>query len=321
MASNLTSAATPARFPAPAPTPAARKVEEGFIPFRGHRVWYRIVGTETSPTRPPLLCLHGGPGVPHDYLESIEALADSGRCVVFYDQLGCGNWDQPHDPSLWTVDLFVDEVQAIRRALALERVHLLGQSWGGMLAMEYALRQPRGLCSLVLANAPASFPQFVAGTRGLRAQLPQSVQDTLSLHEAAGTFDDPAYQGAVMTFYQKHLCRLNPWPDGLSRAFGKVMANPEVYATMNGPSEFHVVGTLKDWDIVPRLPEIRVPTLVIAGRYDEVTPEVMRCVQRGIAGSEWLLFEHSSHMPHYEEEALFMDAVGAFLRRVESGAV
>lgn len=298
---------------------AARKTHEGFISFRGHRVWYRTVGTDESPDRSPLLCLHGGPGVPHDYLESLEALADTGRSVVFYDQLGCGNSDQPHEPSLWTVELFVEEVDAVRRALALERVHILGQSWGGMLAMEYALTQPRGLASLILANSPASFPQFVAGTKRLRGELPHEVQATLSKHEAAGAFEHPEYQSAVMAFYQRHLCRLDPWPQCLSRAFQKVMANPEVYFTMNGPSEFHVIGNLKDWNIVHRLGEIRMPALVIAGRYDEVTPDVMETVHRGIAGSEWILFENSSHMPHLEEAESYIRKVGDFLRRVESG--
>ena len=128
---------------------------EGLIEFRGHNVWYRIAGDSEGPGKLPLLCLHGGPGAPHDYLEPLEEMAAEGRRVIFYDQLGCGNSDQPHDPSMWTVDLFVEEVGVVRRALGLERVHILGQSWGGMLAMEYALTQPEGLASLIVADSPA----------------------------------------------------------------------------------------------------------------------------------------------------------------------
>ena len=133
--------------------------KEGFLPFRGHKVWYRIVGKGEEPGKLPLLCLHGGPGVPHDYLEPLEAMATGGRRAIFYDQLGCGNSDQPHDPSLWTVDLFVEEVGVVRRELGLERIHLLGQSWGGMLAMEYALTQQACLSSHIVANSPAIIPK------------------------------------------------------------------------------------------------------------------------------------------------------------------
>ena len=145
---------------------------EGSVAFRGYNVWYRIVGEREEPGKLPLLCLHGGPGVPHDYLEPLEAMAATGRRVIFYDQLGCGNSDHPHDPSSWTVDLFVEEVGVVRRALGLERLHLLGQSWGGMLAMQYALTQPAGLVSLIVASSPASMRQWVAEANRLRMELP-----------------------------------------------------------------------------------------------------------------------------------------------------
>jgi len=292
--------------------------KEGLIEFRGHNVWYRIAGDSEGPGKLPLLCLHGGPGAPHDYLEPLEEMAAEGRRVIFYDQLGCGNSDQPHDPSMWTVDLFVEEVGVVRRALGLERVHILGQSWGGMLAMEYALTQPEGLASLIVADSPASIPQWIAETGRLRAELPPEVQQTLSKHEEAGTTDDPEYQEATLVFYARHVCQLDPWPECVTRAFEKLGQNPEVYNTMNGPSEFHVTGTLKDWDITDRLGEIRVPTLLLSGRYDEATPAVVETVQRGIPGSEWVIFEESSHMPHIEEPEKFRQVLGEFLSRVEA---
>jgi proline-specific peptidase len=292
--------------------------KEGFIAFRGYKVWYRIVGNQEEPGKLPLLCLHGGPGATHDYLEPLEGMAYSGRRVIFYDQLGCGNSDQPHNPAMWTVDLFVEEVGVVRQALALERVHILGQSWGGMLAMEYALTQPAGLASLVIADSPASIPQWVSEANRLRAELPPEVQQTLLKHETAGTVDSPEYQEAVTVFYRRHLCRLETWPDCVNRAFAKLEQNPEVYHTMNGPSEFHVIGTLKEWDIVSRLGEIRVPTLVIGGRYDEATPTITETVHRGIPGSEWVIFENSAHMPHVEETEMYLQVVERFLERVEA---
>ena len=168
---------------------------EGFVPFRGYRTWYRVAGEGEEPGKLPLLCLHGGPGGTHDYLEPLEGMAETGRRTIFYDQLGCGRSDLPDDPSLWTVELFVDEVRAVREALGLERVHLFGNSWGGMLAMEYALTRPPGLASLVLASAPASIPQWIEETGRLRAQLPAEVQEVLDRHEAAGTTDDPSTPG------------------------------------------------------------------------------------------------------------------------------
>jgi len=299
---------------------AAMHVTEGTVPYRGHKVWYRIVGEREEPGRFPLLCLHGGPGVPHDYLEPLEAMAATGRRVIFYDQLGCGSSDQPRNPSMWTVDLFVEEVGVVRRALGLDRCHLLGQSWGGMLGMQYALTQPTGLVSLTVASSPASMRQWVAEANRLRMDLPPEVQQTLLKHEQAGTTDDPAYEEAMLVFYRRHVCRLDPWPAFVMRAFEKLGGNPEVYNTMNGPSEFHVTGVIKDWDITHRLGEIRVPTLVTSGRHDEATPEIAGTVHRGITGSEWVVFEHSAHLAHAEEPERYVQVLGEFLKGVETRA-
>lgn len=293
-------------------------IREGFIPFKGYKVYYRIVGGREAAGKLPLLCLHGGPGVPHDYLEPLEAVAGKGRRVIFYDQLGCGNSDQPHDPSLWTVDLFVEELGVVRRALGLDRVHILGQSWGGMLAMQYALTRPAGLAGLTLAGSPASMLQWVAEANRLRAELPPDVQQTLLRHEQAGTTDDPAYADAMMVYYRRHVCRLDPWPDCLNRTIEKLIRNPEVYNTMNGPSEFHVTGNYKDWDIIDRLGEIMAPTLVTSGRYDEATPAIAETVHQGIKGSKWVLFEQSGHNAHIEEPERYLSVLDEFLCQVES---
>lgn len=295
--------------------------KEGKIGFRDYEIWYRVVGSaeaEVQAGKLPLICLHGGPGFPHDYLEPLEELAESGRRVIFYDQLGCGNSDQPHDPSLWTVDLFLEELANLRRALALQRVHLLGQSWGGMLALEYALWQPAGLTSLTLADSLASAAQWEEETGRLLRDLPEEAQATLKKHEDAGTTGDPAYEEAMMAFYRRHVCRLDPWPEPLMKSVRKKGENPEVYQTMWGPSEFHLTGTLRDWDVSGRLGEIQAPTLVIGGRYDEATPALAETLHRGIAGSELTIFENSAHMPHLEEAERFLEVVGGFMDRVES---
>jgi proline-specific peptidase len=294
-------------------------VSEGFIPFRGYRTWYRILGENEEPDKFPLLILHGGPGASYDYLEPLAAMAHTGRRVIFYDQLGGGNSDHPHDPSMWTVDLFVEELGEIRKALQLDHLHILGQSWGGMLGMVYALTQPDGLLSLTVADSPASMNQWVSEANRLRSQLPPDVQQTLLYHEAQGTTTSQEYQEAMLVFYRRHVCRTDPWPDCVTRTFEKLASYPEVYNVMNGPSEFHVIGSLKTWDITERLPEISVPTLLLSGRHDEATPMIVETIQRRIPGSEWVIFEESSHMPHVEETERYLQVFSKFLTRVEKG--
>src|SRR6266536_5987940 len=285
---------------------------EGRIPYGGSETWYREEG-ETGPGKLPVLCLHGGPGGAHDYLEPLFGLAATGRRVVLYDQIGCGR--SPASGLDWTVELFVDEVGVVRAALGLERVHVFGNSWGGMLAMEYALTQPQGLASLVLASSPASIPQWVEDTRRLPAALPVDVQETLDRHEAAGTVHDEEYVAACMEFYKRHVCRIWPFPDYVQRTFDQI---GEVYETMNGPSEFHVVGTLKDWSVVDRLGQIRVLTLVVTGEHDEATPTINRTVSEGIAGAESLVLPGCSHMAHVEQTSEYRAMLDRFFASAEA---
>ena len=291
---------------------------EGFAPFRGHRTWYRVVGDDQSDGKLPVVLLHGGPGATHDYLEPLEALAETGgRRVVFYDQIGCGKSDLPEDDSLWVVETFVEELDVIRGALGLDRIHLFGSSWGGMLAMEYALTQPRGLESLILASSPASIPQWVEETGKLRADLPPDVQAVLDRHEAAGTTDDPEYEETATEFYKRHVCRTEPWPDCVLRSFQFIAEHGVVYRTMNGPSEFHVTGNLRDWTVVERLPEIRVPTLVVTGEHDEATPAINKTVADGISGAESVIYPGASHMAHVEDTEGYVRLLEESLSRVE----
>ena len=290
--------------------------QEGFVSvFGDYRVWYRIVGGGAEHEKTPLLTLHGGPGVPHDYITDMAALASESRRVIFYDQLGCGRSDQPNNPAMWTIERSVAEIGTMRRALKLEQVHLWGQSFGGLFALEYALSGPPGLVSLILASSTSSIPLWIAEANRLREALPPEVQATLLRHEQAGTLDDPEYMQATQVFYDRHVIRLKPIPPHVQRAMDQT---GQVYLTMNGPTEFHVIGTIKDWDRTNRLSEIRVPTLITSGRYDESTPLLNEVLHKGIAGSQWVLFEHSSHMTHVEERELYMATVKAFIEGVEA---
>ena len=295
---------------------ASLPTKEGYIPFRDYKTWYRVVGDREKAGAFPLLCLHGGPGGMWDYLEPIEAMTRTGRRVIFYDQLGCGNSDDPHNPSLHTVGLYVEEVDAVRQALGLERVHILGQSWGGMLAMEYALKQPTGIVSLILADTSASLPQWAAEMGRLAADLPLETQQALRKNLEQGTTDSLEYKLAYRVYTHRHICRLDPWPDCVTR--GGEKPGGEVYHTMWGPSEVHVTGTLKDWDITSRLDGIHIPTLVLGGRYDEATPVLTEALHRGIRGSEWVIFENSAHFPHIEETESYLKVLDQFLNRVEA---
>jgi proline-specific peptidase len=298
---------------AESPRAAEPATAEGYIAVPGGRVWYQIVGTD----RPgiPMLCLHGGPGMAHDYLENLGELARN-RPVVFYDQLGSGRSDRPADESLWTVGRFVEELVAVREALSLQRLHLFGNSWGGWLALQYALDRRPELASLILSSSPPSVPRWIADCAELRAALDQAVRAVLDRHEAAGYFSCPEYQWAITHFYRRHLCRIDPWPDSLERTFAGM--NEEVYTTMWGPTEFGpVTGRLRDWDVTDRLAEIRVPTLVTGGRYDEARPGHLATLADGIAGSEIVIFEDSSHTAFIEEHELYVQTIEDFLARVE----
>jgi L-proline amide hydrolase len=294
-------------------------VTEGTVQFREHRTWYRITGNLKS-GKAPLVVLHGGPGCTHDYLLRLTALADSGRAVVHYDQIGNGR--STHLPEaaaeFWTPELFLDELDNLLAALAIaDRYAVLGQSWGGMLAAEHAVRRPAGLRGLVIADSPASMSLWSKAADKLRADLPPQVEETLRRHEHAGTTDSAEYKQAMEVFYERHVCRVVPMPPEVAATFAAMEADSTVYHTMNGPSEFHVVGSLRDWSIVDRVNAISAPTLLVSGRYDEATPETVQPFYDGIADVRWEIFEQSSHMPHVEETDRFNAAVSEFLATID----
>jgi len=290
------------------------KVQEGTAEFRGWKTWYRITG-DLGGGKPPLVVLHGGPGAAHNYLLRYAALAETGRAVIHYDQLGVGNSTHLPDkePDFWQVPLFVEELDNLLRHLGIaDAYHVLGQSWGGMLGAEHGVLQPKGLRSLTISNSPASMALWLQEANKLRDLLPTEVQATLLKHEANGTTSDPAYEAAVRVFYDRHVCRV-PWPPEVEATFAAITADPTVYHTMNGPSEFHCIGTIKDWSIIDRLHRIKAPTLLISGRHDEATVAVVQPFADAIPDVRWTIFENSSHMPHVEETEACMAEVARFI--------
>ena len=277
--------------------------------------WYRVVGDLKS-SKTPVMVLHGGPGAGHNYCEPIaDVLAQTGRAAVLYDQIGCGNSthlpDKPKE--FWTPELFMEELVLLTEHLGISNKYdIVGQSWGGMLGMQFAITKPKGLNAMVIADSPASMEVWVSEANKLRKELPPEVEATLLKHEAAETTEDPEYVAAVDVFYSRHLCRI-PQPPYVLASFEQLAADPTVYHTMNGPSEFHVIGSLKHWDIRPQLKEITTPTLLVSGQYDEATPAMVKEINGLIPGSKWELFAESSHMPHVEEPARFKRVVSEFL--------
>ncbi|MGA1804728.1 proline iminopeptidase-family hydrolase [Rhizobium sp. HT1-10] len=296
--------------------------KEDYLPFRTYKTWFRITGSLDS-DKLPLVVAHGGPGCTHDYVDSFKDIAAlDGRPVIHYDQLGNGNSTRLPEmgPDFWTPALFLEELDTLLDHLGIRnRYAFLGQSWGGMLGAEHAVRQPPGLKALVIANSPADMHTWVAEANRLRLELPAEVQDTLLRHEQAGTLTDPEYIAASRVFYDRHVCRVSPWPPEVARTFAIMDEDNTVYRNMNGPTEFHVIGTMKDWTIEDRLHRIVAPTLLISGKHDEATPLVVKPYVDHVPNCEWVLFEHSSHMPHVEEKELCMRTVSEFLTRFDRG--
>ena len=285
--------------------------KEGFIEVEGGRVWYQIVGSGNAT---PLLLLHGGPGATSHYLKPLEKVAVD-RPVIFYDQLGAGRSPAPADSSLWTVERFVKELAQVRAALRLKEVHILGHSWGSMLAMDYMLTEPEGVKSLIFASPALNISRWTADARELLKALPEETQAVIEHHEREGTTDTPEYQEAVMDYYGLYLSRSDPWSPHLLAAFEGF--NTELYGYMWGPSEFTATGTLQEYNREPDLPNLDLPVLFTAGRYDEATPETVRHFQSLVPNAEIRIFENSAHVPMLDEPDAYAGAIRSFLNNAE----
>ncbi|MEV5762856.1 proline iminopeptidase-family hydrolase [Streptomyces tendae] len=300
----------------------APRASRGRLRFGEYHTWYRVTGNLRSGLA-PLVVVHGGPGSTHDYLRPLDVLAESGRPVVYYDQLGNGGSTRlPGRPAeFWTTDLFLAELDNLLTGLGVTDGYVLfGQSWGGMLAARHAADRPPGLRGLVVANAPASYPLWLREAARLRRELPPAVEETLRRHEAAGTTASDEYFEAMRVFYDRHVCRIVPWPRAYMASFMEIHNDPTVYHAMNGPSEFHVIGTLRDWSVEEFLPDIEAQTLLISGRYDEATPATVQPYADLVPDVRWELFEESSHLPHLEEPERFQAVMTGFLNGLDPTA-
>lgn len=284
---------------------------EGVVAFRGYETWYRVVGEDT-PGRLPLVCLHGGPGSTHHYFGPLEQLAEQGRRIVVYDQVGCGGSSRPEDDGIYTLRLFLDELDALRDALDLGRVHVLGTSWGGMLALEHALARPDGVAGLVLSSTLCDADQWTREVTRLRDELPEAERTLLVVDDR----DAPGFAAAEAMFDRRHFHRSDPPHPAVVRGLAAKSRRP--YEAMWGHNEWTVTGALAGWNVCGRLGEIRSPTLVVHGGHDLCTPAIAGRLVDGIAGAEYLLLEDSSHTPVVEETERYLAAVGGFLERVEA---
>ena len=291
--------------------------EEGFVSYtyRGnaYKLWYGKVG---SSNKPPLLILHGGPGGNHGNLVPLQGLADE-RTVIFYDQLGCGLSDHPDNRSLWTIQRYTDEVEAVRQALGLDSYHLLGHSWGTTLATAFAHKYPQGILSLSLASPILDFPEYIRETSTrMKANLPGNAARIIDEFELNGVGDEEEYRAAVMKHLKRHVCRLFPEPPGPLTRFNH-LKHPQVHDTMVGPgcnSELNVLGNLKDVNVTGFLPGLAMPLFLNCGRYDLCSPELVSEYRKMAPGSQFHVFENSAHMTMLEEPEVFLEKHREFLR-------
>ncbi|KIW13652.1 hypothetical protein PV08_08843 [Exophiala spinifera] len=332
----------------------APKVTEGTVAFnyptlpKPCETWYKVYGdlssasASSSPSaRRPLVILHGGPGLSHNYLLNLSRLAgDTATALVFYDQVGSGQSthlrEKRLDESFWTVELFMAELDNLLDHLGISSsFDLFGHSWGGMLGSQFAARGHAGLRKLVLGNAPASMPLFVASCGSWRKQLPADVDDAISRHERDGTYEDPEYQAAVTEFYKRFVCRVFPFPGDFQDSIAWAEKDDTVYRTMNGPSEFTVTGNLRTWSVEDQVHKITVPTLLLNADYDEVNDSIISnpktrtgadivvpgtakksCLYpffNGIPKVKWYKFSDTSHCTNLEIPEKYCQVIADFL--------
>jgi proline iminopeptidase len=303
-------------LPAPGASGEVSDARTGTVQVPGGRIWFRVVGSGPGA---PLILLHGGPGASSHYLEPLAELADE-RPIVFYDQLGCGRSERPSDPSLWETGRFVEELEALRVHLGLEQLHLLGHSWGAVLALEYIRSHPEVVVSVTFASPGLDVPQWAADAAELRTQLPPELRSTLDEHEAAGTTDSPEYAEATNEFYRRHFCRSNPWPPELEASMSPDQFGQPVYEAMWGPNEFTITGSLRSYVATERLKELALPVLYTTGRFDLATPRTVDSLHRVTPNSRMVVFEKSGHMTMLDERERYRAVVRQFLREVDRDA-
>lgn len=280
---------------------------EGYIPVPGGQVYYKEFGTDD---KPPLVILHGGPGYPHDYLLPLSALG-SQRRIIFYDQLGCGLSEKPRDKNLWKIERFVEELGIVISRLCPADYHLLGHSWGTMLATDFVLSEGKNIKSLVLAGPCLSVSRFEQDTQKLINQLPEKTSRLLKKCQKEQMWDTDQCDEAYEVYRKNFDCTIVPNPVEMEKSEEGFSA--EIYETMWGENEFVVTGNLKAYERVNRLGQITVPTLFTCGRRDECTPEATKFYSEHLPNSQMVVFRHSAHLPHLEETELYLATIRKFL--------
>jgi proline iminopeptidase len=283
-----------------------------------YKVWTKKVGDGKI----KVLLLHGGPGFSHDYFDCFDDfLPKEGMEIYYYDQLGCGNSDVPADTSLWTIPRYVEEVEQVRKGLGLEDFYILGHSWGSLLAMEYLDKYQQHVKGAVLSNMTGSLQDYVSYTAKLKARIFSKEDNALydSLDKAKAYSSQKYTDLLINKLYTQVICRMpyEQWPEPLLRAFKK--PNPTIYMQMQGVDEFHVTGNFKDWDFWDRLPNIKVPTLVLGGKYDEMDPESMKREGHLLPNSRTYLCPEGSHMAMYDDQQNYFNSLITFLKDVDGG--
>lgn len=280
-----------------------------YLNVPGGRLWYDYIGKDKKGI--PLVTLHGGPGFPHNYIRTLEKLADE-RPVLFYDQLGCGRSERPDNLDLWTVERFVEELSILRKHLQLDQMHLFGHSWGTMLAVDFALAEPQGIASLILASPAIRVQRWLTDAMANRKLLSPEVQAAFERNEKAGTFDTPEYANANAEYMRNFVCRLASYPEELMQSVHG--DGTTVYRTMWGPCESYMKGgRLEHYDREDRLKELNMPTLFTCGRYDEASPESTAAYQAQMPQAQIAIFENSAHLPHLEEREAYVETIRQFL--------
>jgi len=284
---------------------------EGFVRVGGLGVYYR---SEGKPVKGTLLALHGAPEGSYDYLTPLFGLADRGYRVVLYDQSGGGKSEVPKDRSNYTMEHFVEEVEGVRSALGLGKVHLYGHSWGGMLAQGYALKHGKNLRSLTLSGTTSSVPMLESELERIFEKLPPKVKAAVNKYEPLGDYQNPEYVAAMDVFNRMYQCRLDPWPETLVYSFAH--SSIPVGETMFGLNLVRVTGNMKYWDVTSQLRKLRLPCLVICGDHDFLTPKLHRELHKSIRGSKLVILKGVSHGSMWEAPGPYLQAIGNFLDSV-----
>ena len=290
------------------------KIQEGYMPFKGFKTYYRIAG-ETTGDKKPIILLHGGPGSTHNYFEVMDDLAADGRMVISYDQLGCGNSFIEGHPELFTRDVWMEELYALIRHLGLKEYHILGQSWGGMMAIMSGYDyKPEGVKSYILSSANPSSSMWRDEQHRRIRYLPEDLQEAISLAEAKEDFSGDLYARANAIFMERHCAGkvTENDPECLRR---EKRSGAEAYLVAWGPSEFNPMGNLKDFEYVEKMHEMDVPTLVTSGASDLCSPVIAKAMYDALPNAEWVLFANSRHMPFVEEHEKYMEILRDWLSR------